>query len=81
MNREEILKDISIILKKEVFENDTIDISELTLFDDISGWDSFEQVNLLTAIEEKYKIHFDISKARKIKTVRELIDYICEECK
>lgn len=81
MNREKILKDISIILRQEIFENDELDISELTSFDDITGWDSFEQVNLLTVIEEKYKMHFDISRVRKMKKVRELIDYICEESK
>lgn len=80
MDRKQVLADLRMILQKEIFENDELDISELTTSEDIDGWDSFEQINILTAIEEKYHIRFDIQRARKIKSIEGLIDYICEAC-
>lgn len=80
MDREQILKDLKEILQKEIFEKDELDISELTTAEDIDGWDSYEQINILTMIEERYNIRFDVGKARGLKCIGELIDYICEEC-
>ena len=80
MDREQVLEDLRMILQKEIFENDELDISELTTSEDIEGWDSFEQINILAAIEEKYNIRFNIQRAKKIKTIKGLIDYICEAC-
>lgn len=80
MDRHKILLDLQELLQKEIFEDDTLDISELTTASDIEGWDSFEQINVLTAVEEIYGIQFEVSRARTLKNIGELIDYICEEC-
>ncbi|MGN0375539.1 MAG: acyl carrier protein [Butyrivibrio sp.] len=80
MDRKQVLEELRVILQKDIFENNELDISELTTSEDIEGWDSFEQINILTAIEEKYNIRFNVQKAKKIKTIKGLIDYICEAC-
>ena len=80
MDRKQVLEELRVILQKDIFENDELDISELTTSEDIEGWDSFEQINILTAIEEKYNIRFNVQQAKKIKTIKGLIDYICEAC-
>lgn len=76
MNREHILNDLRVILCREVFESDAIEITEDTDRHDIEGWDSFEQINILTLIEDKYNIEFDTSRMKEYDTVASLIDYI-----
>lgn len=79
MERQEILQNLQTIFRNQVFEDDSINLSELTTSNDIDGWDSFEQINILTLIEQEYHIQFDIGRARELKNVGQLIDYICEE--
>lgn len=43
---------------RETFGDDSIEISESTTADDISGWDSFSHVNLILAIELAFDIEF-----------------------
>lgn len=79
MTRETVLKEISYMLCHEIFEDDDICISESTSSNDIEEWDSFEQINLLTLIEEKYGVKFDVNNIDKYCTVSKLIDFIMGE--
>lgn len=56
-----------------VFDNPQIRINENTTSDDIVGWDSFSHVNLITAIEDHFKIQFTQSEAFNFKNVGELM--------
>lgn len=48
---------------------------ESKLVDDL-GADSLDQVEVIMAIEEKYKIEIPDSDAEKISTVKQIFDYV-----
>lgn len=51
------------------------EISEETSFADL-GADSFDIFQVISALEEEYGVTFDTDDTDKIKTVRNVIDYI-----
>jgi acyl carrier protein len=56
-----------------VFDNPQITINEKTTSNDIVGWDSFSHINLISAIEEHFKIEFTQSEAFNFENVGELM--------
>lgn len=61
------------------FDDDTITISRKTTAADIEEWDSLEQINLLTAIESKFKIKFKLSEVSHLENVGDMIDVISQK--
>ena len=47
-----------------------------TCADDIEDWDSLEQINLLTAMEKKFGLKFNLSDVRNLENVGDLLDLI-----
>jgi len=56
-----------------VFDNSQITINDKTTSIDIVGWDSFSHINLISAIEEHFKIEFTQSEAFNFENVGELM--------
>ena len=56
-----------------VFDNPQIAIDEKTTSSDIVGWDSFSHMNLIAAIEDRFKIEFTQSEALNFQNVGELM--------
>ncbi len=48
---------------REVFDNDDINITPEMTANDVEGWDSLSHVNLIVAIENKFKITFTQKEA------------------
>lgn len=78
MKREEVFTELTNIFRDN-FEDDTIELSDDTSADDIEGWDSMEQVNLIVIIQEKFKIIFNIDEVNAMKNVGEMVDYILQK--
>lgn len=78
MEREEVFSKLTDIFRDN-FDDDTIELSDGTSADDIDGWDSMEQVNLLVIIQEKFKITFNINEVNAMKNVGEMADYILQK--
>ncbi|MCM1264432.1 MAG: acyl carrier protein [Butyrivibrio sp.] len=78
MEREEVFSKLTDIFRDN-FDDDTIELSDETSADDIDGWDSMEQVNLLVIIQEKFKITFNINEVNAMKNVGEMADYILQK--
>lgn len=51
------------------------ELSEETVFADL-GADSFDIFQVISALEEEYSVTFDTDDTDKIKTVKNVIDYI-----
>ncbi len=56
-----------------VFDNPQITINAGTTSNDIAGWDSFSHINLISAIEEHFKIEFTQQEAFNFENVGELM--------
>ena len=77
MSREQIYKKMSEIFR-EIFDDDELVIVDATSAKDIEEWDSFEQINLLVAIEDNFGLEVSLKKANEMENVGQMIDYIYE---
>lgn len=59
-----------------VFDDDDIRIERNMTANDIEGWDSLSHVNLITAVESKFKIRFTQKELLTLKNVGDLLDHI-----
>lgn len=57
---------------RQVFDDDSIILTTALTADDIDGWDSLSHMNLVVAIEMKYKIKFALGELQKLKNVGQL---------
>ena len=75
MSREEVFQKLNHVFQ-DVFDDDSIVVSDNTTAADIEDWDSLEQINLLTAIEKKFSIKFKLADVRGLKDVGDLLDLV-----
>ena len=75
MNKEEIFTKLNSIFR-DIFDDDTIVLSEGTTATDIENWDSLTHISLIAAIEDEFGIRFDMKDVLKMKNVGEMADRI-----
>lgn len=75
MTKEEILSEVQEIFRR-VFADDTLIITPAISQDDIEEWDSLEHINILSVIEQKFGIKFDLSEVMSMKTAGDIVELI-----
>lgn len=75
MTREEVYERLNRVFR-EVFDDDTIVVTDTTTADDIDDWDSFEHINLIVAVEEEFSFKIPMGKTVTMKNVGEMVDLI-----
>ena len=78
MSREEIFNRVQEIFR-EVFNDDTIVINDTTNAEDIEEWDSFNHINLVSAIEEAFNIRFALGELQELKDVGDMINLMISD--
>ena len=78
MSREEILQKVNEIFW-DVFDDESIIVTEETTAEDIEDWDSLTHMQLIVEIEKKYGIKFTTAEIKKAANVGEFIDIIKEK--
>ena len=68
--------DVLTPIFREVFDDDTITISRQATADDIDAWDSLSHMNLVMAVELKFKIRFALGELHSLKNVGDLADLV-----
>lgn len=61
---------------REVFNDDTIELSRETTADDVADWDSVMHVTLMLAVERAFEIKFTSGQVALLSDVGELLDLI-----
>jgi acyl carrier protein len=61
---------------KDVLDNDDIVLSYDTTANDVDDWDSLNHIQLVVAIEKKFKVRFTSQEIQKWKNVGEMLDSI-----
>jgi acyl carrier protein len=77
MNRNDALERLTGIFR-DVFDDDSIVISDKTTAADIEDWDSLEHINLVGAVENEFGLKFKMREVSGMKNVGEMLDIICE---
>ena len=75
MSREEVFDKVQEIFR-DVFDDETLTISDKTNSDEIEDWDSFEHISLLISMEKAFSMKFDIKEVNLLENVGEMIDLI-----
>jgi len=69
----DLLPEIQEIFR-DIFDNDKLIITRESNASNVEDWDSLAHVNLVTAIEKKYKIKFGLGELQELKNVGDMID-------
>ncbi len=75
MTREELFEAINDIFR-DVFDDDSLVITDETNSEDIEDWDSLEHINLVVAMEKRFNMKFNIKEVGNLKNVGEMADLI-----
>lgn len=77
MTREEVYEKLNEVFR-DVFDDDSITVSDSTTADDIEDWDSLEHINLIIAVERCFGIKFTMGEVTGMRDVGEMADIIME---
>lgn len=77
MTREEVYERLNSVFR-EVLDDDSISLKNETVADDVEGWDSFEHINLVVAVEEEFGFKIPMGKVVTMANVGEMVDIILE---
>lgn len=80
MTKEEAMAALTPIFR-EVFEDDSLVLQEETTAADVDGWDSVEHFNLISEIEKKFHMRFQMREVSGMKNVGELAEIVAERGK
>ena len=77
MTREEVYVRLNKVFR-EVLDDDSIELRDETVASDVNGWDSFEHINLIVAVEEEFGFKIPMGKVVSMKNVGEMVDIILD---
>ena len=60
----------------EVFDDDSIQITDEMTAQDVEEWDSLNHINLIVAVQRSFKIKFTVGEVNNLANVGEFIDLI-----
>ena len=78
MNENEVTKKLKEIFKS-IFSDSNFTFSRKLSANDVDEWDSLRHVNLIVAIEKKFKISFTLEELEKQNSVGDTIDLILKK--
>ncbi len=75
MDQSQIYPKMTAILQ-EVFDRDDIEATPTLAADQVEGWDSFKQVEILIAVQEEFGMKFSSRELDTLKNVGDLVGII-----
>lgn len=75
MSREEVLCKVNEIFV-DAFDREDLVISFETTANDVAGWDSLMQMNLIEMLEDEFNMQFDMDEIVEMENVGAMIDII-----
>ena len=58
---------------REVFDDETLELSDATTARDVDGWDSLQHITLILAVEREFSIRVTAAEAGLLANVGELL--------
>jgi acyl carrier protein len=71
----EVYAKVTAILR-EVFDRDDIEATPTLAADQVEGWDSFKQVEILIAVQEEFSVKFSSRELDSLKNVGDLVNIV-----
>jgi acyl carrier protein len=73
-----LLAELQVIFR-DIFDQPDLVITRESNASTVDDWDSLTHVNLITAIEKRYKIRFALGELQDLKNVGDMIDLMQEK--
>jgi acyl carrier protein len=61
---------------RDVFLRDDLELTPQLSAKDVQGWDSFKQIDIILAVEEKYRIKLNTRELDSLRSVGDLVRVI-----
>lgn len=78
MERKEIYEQLNEVFQ-DVFDDDSITVTDATTAEDIEDWDSLMHITLVSAVEDEFAVKFTMKEIVGMKNVGEMADIIVRE--
>ncbi len=78
MNSAEIIQDLQPVFA-DILDVPDLQLSRETTAPDVEGWDSLAHINLVTAIEKRYKVRFALGELQDLKNVGDMADLVVKK--
>lgn len=78
MTHEAILEKLNEIFQ-DIFDDDSLVITETTTANDVEDWDSIEHINLIDAVEKEFRRKFKMQGVSGMKNVGRKVQIIAEQ--
>ena len=75
MNSDEIYAEVRSIIA-EILDQPDLQVSPNTRADDVEGWDSFNHINIVVAVEAHFGIKINTAEIEELRNVGELVALI-----
>lgn len=77
MTHQEAMEQLNEIFR-DVFDDDSLVITDETTANDIEDWDSIEHINLIDAVEHAFSMKFRMQEVSGMRNVGEMADIVVE---
>lgn len=64
---------------REIFDDETLTPTPQMTASDVKDWDSFNHINLIVAIEARFKIKFKTAELESLRNVGQLVEVIAKK--
>ena len=78
MDTNEIFERLNEVFR-DVFDDDTMTVTEDTTAADVDDWDSLMHITLISAVEDEFDIKFNMKDVVSMKRVGDMVDIIQQE--
>jgi acyl carrier protein len=75
MKQDQILAEVSEIIR-DVLDQPNLQISAATTARDVEGWDSFNHINIVVAVESRFGIKINTAEIEELKNVGEFVELV-----
>jgi acyl carrier protein len=80
VDKAEVLSQVRDILA-DVLDLPDLQVTVETTAEDVEGWDSFNHINIVVAVESKFGIKFHTAEVEELRNVGDLVELIEKKLK
>ena len=83
MDQTQILNEVGVIIRDvlDPLDDNKLKIGLETTADQTEGWDSFNHINIVVAIEQHFRVKFKTAEIESLRNVGELVALIAKKLK
>ncbi len=78
MDKERILADVAEVIR-DVVDSPDLPVTWQTTAESVKGWDSFNHINIVVAIEARFRIKYLTAEIEQLRNVGDLVALIEEK--